>query len=48
MVSLNQGPLPKNAIRAIYREILSACLSLERPLKVAYLGLQPPLLIWLP
>ncbi len=40
MVSLNTGPLPKNAIRAIYREILSACLSLERPLKVAYLG--PP------
>jgi len=40
MAALNQGPLPKNSMRAIYREILSACLSLERPLKVAYLG--PP------
>ncbi len=40
IVSLNQGPLPKDAIRAIYREILSASLSLERPLRAAYLG--PP------
>jgi chorismate mutase/prephenate dehydratase len=38
--SLNQGPLPKDAIRAIYREVLSASLSLERPLRAAYLG--PP------
>lgn len=40
MVSLNGGPLPNGAVHAIYREILSACLSLERPLRVAYLG--PP------
>lgn len=36
----NQGPLPESAVYAIYREVLSACLALEQPLKVAYLG--PP------
>lgn len=35
---LNQGPLTDNAIGAIYREIMSACIALERPQKVAYLG----------
>lgn len=34
----NEGPLPDEAIRAIYREIMSAALALEHPLKVAYLG----------
>lgn len=34
----NQGPFPTEAVRAVFREILSACLSLERPLRVAYLG----------
>lgn len=34
----NAGPLPKNAIHAIYREIISACRALERPLTVAYWG----------
>jgi len=34
----NRGPFPTSAIRAVFREILSACLSLERPLRVAYLG----------
>ena len=32
------GPLPEDAVRAIYREIMSAALSLESDLKVAYLG----------
>ncbi|MFQ5881289.1 MAG: prephenate dehydratase [Candidatus Methylomirabilales bacterium] len=36
----NRGPFPGGAVKAVYREILSACLSLERPLKVAYLGPQ--------
>ena len=36
----NQGPLPSSAVRAIWREILSASLALEHPLPVAYLG--PP------
>ncbi len=37
---LNQGPLPAESIRAIFREIISACRALEEPTKVAYLG--PP------
>jgi chorismate mutase/prephenate dehydratase len=35
---LNEGPLPKSAISAIFREIFSATLALEEPLRVAYLG----------
>lgn len=35
---LNKGPLPEEAIRSIFREIMSACLALESPLKVAYMG----------
>jgi len=35
---LNPGPLPNDVLKSIYREILSASLSLEEPLKVAYLG----------
>ena len=34
----NPGPFPGDAIRTVFSEIISACLSLERPLKVAYLG----------
>ena len=34
----NPGPLPEGAVRTIFREIMSACLALEQPLKVAYLG----------
>jgi len=37
---LNKGPLPSEAAKAIYREIMSAALKLESHLKVAYLG--PP------
>jgi len=37
---MNQGPLPEEALRGIYREIMSACLSLESPVKVAFLGPQ--------
>jgi chorismate mutase/prephenate dehydratase len=36
----NQGPFPNEAIRAIFREIISASLSLEYPLKIAFLGPQ--------
>jgi chorismate mutase / prephenate dehydratase len=35
---LNGGPFPTEAIRAVFQEIMSACLSLERPLRVAFLG----------
>jgi len=34
----NPGPFPTAAIRLIFREVMSACLSLEQPLRVAYLG----------
>jgi len=29
---------PPDAIRAVYREVMSACLALQEPIKVAYLG----------
>jgi len=38
LVKDNGGPLPAGAVRTIWREILSASLALERPLRVAYLG----------
>lgn len=34
----SKGPLPAKALGAIYREIMSASLALEKPLKIAYLG----------
>jgi chorismate mutase/prephenate dehydratase len=38
LVKQNPGPFPSEAIRPVYREIMSASLSLEGPQKVAYLG----------
>ncbi len=38
ITALNEGPFPNDALKFIFREILSAALSLEQPLKVAYLG----------
>lgn len=34
----NQGPLRLEHLQAIYREVLSSCRSLQRPIRVAYLG----------
>jgi len=34
----NQGPLDAESVALLFREIMSACLALELPLKVAYLG----------
>jgi chorismate mutase/prephenate dehydratase len=34
----NPGPFPNEGVRAVFREIMSASLALEQPLKVAYLG----------
>lgn len=34
----NPGPLKSEHIAAVWREIMSACLSLESPVRVAYLG----------
>ena len=36
--SLNQGPLKNQHVSAIWREIMSACLALEAPQRVAVLG----------
>ena len=38
IAELNPGPLPEDAVRQIFREVMSACLALEERLKVAYLG----------
>jgi chorismate mutase/prephenate dehydratase len=38
LAARNTGPFPQNTLKAVYHEILSSSLSLERPLKVAYLG----------
>lgn len=35
---LNEGPLRRDMLRPIYREIISACRSLEQPLRIAFLG----------
>ncbi|WP_257310811.1 prephenate dehydratase [Geothrix fuzhouensis] len=34
----NTGPFPPAAVRTVFQEIMSACLSLEKPLRVAFLG----------
>lgn len=34
----NNGPLPNESVRAIFREIMSSALQLEKPLAIAYLG----------
>ena len=38
LTALNQGPFPNETLKVIYREILSASLSLEEPLRVSCLG----------
>ena len=38
LVAENAGPFPATAVRTIFQEIMSACLSLEKPLRVAFLG----------
>lgn len=34
----NEGPLPDDHVSKIFREIMSACLALQMPLKIAFLG----------
>ena len=34
----NRGPLASETVALLFREIMSACLALERPITVAYLG----------
>ena len=38
LTTLNKGPFPNNSLKVVFREIISTCLSLEQPLKVAFLG----------
>ena len=38
LATLNKGPLETSSLRAIYKEIISACRALEKPLTVAFLG----------
>jgi chorismate mutase/prephenate dehydratase len=38
ILAKNEGPLNDEKITALFRQIMSACLALEQPLKVAYLG----------
>ncbi len=40
LMASNPGPFPDEGIRRVFREIISASLSLEQPLKVAFLGPQ--------
>src|SRR5438477_458134 len=35
---LNQGPITSDSLRAIYREVMSSALSLEKSMTIAYLG----------
>lgn len=34
----SSGKFPRDGIRAVFREVMSACLSVEQPMKVAFLG----------
>ena len=36
--ALNKGPLSDQEVARLIREVMSACLALEQPLKIAYLG----------
>lgn len=36
--ALNHGPLDPESIRLIFREVIAACISLEKPLRIACLG----------
>jgi chorismate mutase/prephenate dehydratase len=36
--SKSGGRFPREAIRAVYREVMSACLALQEPVRVAFLG----------
>jgi chorismate mutase/prephenate dehydratase len=38
LASKNSGPFPSEALKSVFREIISASLALESPMKVAFLG----------
>lgn len=38
LAAANEGPFPTSALQPVFQEILSACLALQKGLRVAYLG----------
>ena len=38
LAATNPGPFPTDAIRSVFQEIFSACLALEKGVRIAYLG----------
>jgi chorismate mutase/prephenate dehydratase len=38
LAELNPGPLPAESLRAIYREVMSSALAIEKSMTIAYLG----------
>ena len=38
LISKNRGPISDESLKAIFREVMSSALALERPLVIAYLG----------
>ncbi len=38
LTRMNNGPFPDKSVQAIFREIMSATLALEKPIRIAYLG----------
>ncbi|MDZ7754402.1 MAG: prephenate dehydratase [Gammaproteobacteria bacterium] len=38
VIERNEGPLPDEEMARLFREIMSACLAFQRPLRIAYLG----------
>ncbi|MCD6303583.1 MAG: chorismate mutase, partial [Planctomycetes bacterium] len=38
IAEINEGPLPQDTLKAIYRELMSGSFVLERPMRVGYLG----------
>ncbi len=40
IAGMDSAPFPKEALRTVFREILSACLALEEPITISYMG--PP------
>ncbi len=38
VINRNKGPLPSEGVAHIFRELMSACLALEQPIRAAYFG----------
>lgn len=38
IAEVNPGPLPDLSVQRVFREVMSACLALEQPLRIVYLG----------